>query len=485
MAIDDKIATYLKSSGAGLISQAVTNLCGFAAIWVLNRILLEEGYGDYEFALALTSMLLILGSGGLQYVAMYRISRIDAEPGVLAGKSVAGALLGWSLLLSGGTAVGVAYIAPSIAALASKPELSFWIATLAFLIPIRVSTEIYRNWYRGRQLVAESLYYGQMAPAISRTLGLVVAWVCWSTPEGVVVAVVVGELIPLLGWYVTTPLNPFLLKGVLSVWDLKYALKLMFTRSLSLSVKRSDILMMGAIATSAATAGYVVAARLSITLLIAHQLMNLILTPRIGRFLSLDDGSSIVEEYHQSRIVAYTFSLVGGVALVVFGETVLGWFGEYTAAYPILLTLVATYVMHVSFGMSGGYLNIAGYAGWTLVTTASVLLINVGLNYVLIPIMGGKGAALAMLISFLCTNLFAVYLIRRIDQRDTYSWWLAGSTAIAISSLLLAANQLVPAWTAAAVLVSLIVVVVVKEYPFFESLAESLARLFQDMRVQQ
>ena len=47
MAIDEKIGIYLKSSGTGLVSQVVTKLSGFAAVWLLNRILMKGAYGDY------------------------------------------------------------------------------------------------------------------------------------------------------------------------------------------------------------------------------------------------------------------------------------------------------------------------------------------------------------------------------------------------------------------------------------------------------
>jgi O-antigen/teichoic acid export membrane protein len=242
--------------------------------------------------------------------------------------------------------------------------------------------------------------------------------------------------------------------------------------------------MMGALATSSATAGYVMASRLSMVLLVGHQLMNLILTPRIGRFLDKDAWTSIEQEYHQSRVLALMVALGGGVVFVFAGEWILTWFGAYSEAFPMLLILVATYVTHVSFGMCGGYLNIAGYAGWTLATTMLVLAVNIGINYLLIPTLGGAGAALAMLVSFFLTNFLTSYVIKRLDDVDTYSVWMGGVTLASVAALLMAAYHQVPHWGTGVFLIGVIGSLVWKEIQFFESLAQSLLRLFYDAQVE-
>jgi O-antigen/teichoic acid export membrane protein len=479
MAIDEKIGIYLKSSGTGILSQAVTKLSAFAAVWLLNRILMKGAYGNYEFALAIVSMLLILGSGGLQYVAMYRLSRLDAEPETLAGEKLAGALLGWSLLLSGLVALAVGGLAPILASASGKPELAYWVGVLALLIPIRVSLGLYRNWYRARQRVAESLLYGRMGPKVAQVLLLGVVWVAWPTPEGVVTAILLGEVVPLLVWVCRAPLSPIPRIDLLSGWDVQYAAKLVFTRGLSKSVKRTDVIMMGALATSGATAGYVVASKVAMLLRVGHQLMNLILTPRIGRFLEKEKKGEVQREYHQSRIVGLSFAMGGGCALAIAGPWVLSLFGDYAEALPVILILAATYLAQVSFGMCGGYLNIAGYANWTLITTGMVLLLNIALNAVLIPVLGATGAALAMLVSISATNAFTAYLVFRLDGVQTYSRWIAGLVVAATSLLVLAAFDLLSHIQVGFALLAMIGIFLWGERAFIQSLVEACTDVFR------
>jgi O-antigen/teichoic acid export membrane protein len=426
--LSSKLSIYLRSSGASLLATVVSKASGFASVWLLNRILVKGAYGNYEFAFTVVSLLLLLGSGGLNHAVMYRLSRLDAPPEELDGHDFAGAALGWSLIISMLFAGGVFVGAPYIEALASNEDLAFWVSLLAFLMPIGVAREVYKSWFKARQRIPEALIMGKMFPALGKVTFLCTVWVVWQTPKGVVAAVLLSELIPLLIWYARSPVNPLNLWGELSSWDVWYSLKLAVTRGVSKTVKQADILMVGLLATAEATAEYVVAAKIALILVIVHKILNTVLRPRIGQFLAKGSWKKIAKEYDQSRSIALIFSLLGACFLILFGEPILRLFGEYSAAYPALVVLAAGYVITSSFGMAGGYLNIAGYAGWTLTTTVSLLVVNLSLNYVLIPIYGSTGAATATFISYILVNIMTTGIIYYLDRLKVYPLGVAGVT---------------------------------------------------------
>jgi O-antigen/teichoic acid export membrane protein len=243
----------------------------------------------------------------------------------------------------------------------------------------------------------------------------------WPTTQGVVGAILLSELIPVLAWFVRSPTNILPDPKVLSWWDVKYAAKLMLTRGLSKTNKRADILMMGALATSVATAEYVIASKLAMLTLIAHQLSGLILPARIGSFIDKNEKGKIQREYHKTRVVSLIFSIACLFFAFLFGEDALNLFGNYSSAFPVLLILSSTYVVQVSFGKCGAYLNIAGYAGWTLVTTSMVVIINILFNYILIPIWGAMGASISIMISIIFSNSFTAFMVNYLDGINTYS----------------------------------------------------------------
>jgi O-antigen/teichoic acid export membrane protein len=430
--LSSKLSIYLRSSGASLLATVVSKASGFGSVWLLNRILVKGAYGNYEFAFTVVSLLLLVGSGGLNHAVMYRLSRLDAPPEEMDGHDFAGAALGWSFIVSCLFAGGVFVGAPYIEALAGNEDLAFWVSLLAFLMPIGVARGVYKSWFEARQRIAEAVLMGRMFPAIGKVGFLVAVWFVWPTPQGVVAAVLLSQLIPLLVWYGRSPVNPLNLWGELSSWDVWYSLKLALTRGLSKTLKRADILMVGLLAAAEATAEYAVAAKIALLLLVGHSALNSILRPRLGRFLGKNEWGAVLREYDQSRTIALTSALFGTFCLVLLGEPILGLFGEYGGAYPVLIVLAANHVVHTSFGMCGGYLNIAGYAGWTLWTTVSLLLLNLALNYLLIPIYGAMGAAVATLISYALVNLVTIVAVYYLDGLKLYSTGMAVVAAIIV-----------------------------------------------------
>jgi O-antigen/teichoic acid export membrane protein len=433
--LSSKLSIYLRSSGASLLATVVSKASGFASVWLLNRILVKGAYGNYEFAFTVVSLLLLLGSGGLNHAVMYRLSRLDAPPEELDGHDFAGAALGWSLIVSVLFAGGVFVGAPYIEVLAGNEDLAFWVSLLAFLMPIGVAREVYKSWFKARQRIPEAIMMGKMFPALGKVGFLTVAWVVWETPQGVVAAILLSELVPLVIWYGRSPVNPLNLWGELSSWDVWYSLKLAVTRGLSKTVKRADILMIGLLATAEATAEYVVAAKIALLLVVVHNILNNVLRPRIGQFLGQGSWEKIVQEYDQSRTVALVFALLGACFLILFGEHILNVFGEYSAAYPALVVLTAGYVLTSSFGMCGAYLSIAGYAGWTLTTTVSLLVLNLGLNYALIPIYGATGAATATFVSYAVVNTLTSGVIYYLDNLRVYPVGIAGITTCVVVTM--------------------------------------------------
>ena len=79
----------------------------------------------------------------------------------------------------------------------------------------------------------------------------------------------------------------------------------------------------------------------------------------------------------------------------------------------------------------------SGRSTAVLTTTALALASNICLNLLLIPELGGAGAALATSISILLVNVLNSVMIWKLDRFSTYSWFLFFTTA-AVSGTLLA-----------------------------------------------
>lgn len=95
---------------------------------------------------------------------------------------------------------------------------------------------------------------------------------------------------------------------------------------------------------------------------------------------------------------SWTFwpSLLMGVAVLLFGEFLLGLFGPgFEAGYPLLFVLVAGVVARASVGPAESVLTMSGNQNVCAVVYAITLAINISLNFLLIPQYGLWGAAIA------------------------------------------------------------------------------------------
>ncbi len=104
-------------------------------------------------------------------------------------------------------------------------------------------------------------------------------------------------------------------------------------------------------------------------------------------------------------------SLLIGAAVLLIGEFLLSLFGaEFVVGYPLLFVLVAGVVARSSVGPAESVLTMSGNQNICAAIYAVTLAINISLNFVLIPMFGLWGAAVAtaLAVTFEATVLAAV-----------------------------------------------------------------------------
>jgi O-antigen/teichoic acid export membrane protein len=436
-----KIDTYLRGTGASVASTVIQKGAGFASVWLLNQVLIKANYGDYAFSLTVISLLLLVGSGGFNQGVLYRLSRQQDEDGEgLIGREYVGIALGWSLVLAlvvlVSVNVGVRYWLTS----PDEQRIAFWLSGLSLLIPLKVASLVYKAWYQAHQRIPEAVFFHNIVPFTCKAGFLALVWQFRPTPSAVIGSVVLSEVVPVAWWYLRSPVNPFLLYKGMPGADVAYSLKLALTSGLSKSVKRTDVFMLGLLGGSKITAEYVIASKLAILLANAgEKMLNNVLAPRMGKLLGQAKKGQVQREYDQIRLVSLGTALALAVAYGLLGRRLLGLFGAYETAYPVLMVLATKHIIQISFGKSGEYLKMAGYAGWTMSTVALMLALNVLLNALLIPFYGTVGAAIATLTSGLVVGVVKAGLIYRLDEVHTYSRSLAAFVGAASGVLVLTA----------------------------------------------
>jgi len=133
-----------------------------------------------------------------------------------------------------------------------------------------------------------------------------------------------------------------------------------------------------------------------------------------------------------------TLSIPFVILIFIYSKKVMLIFGaDFVSGYSILMILVIAAFIQAIFGISGMTLNMTGFAKLNLMNVFICLSLNIGLNILFIPKMGGFGAAIATL----CT-LISISFIRGIQnwrflQLNPFSWKLIKPLLAGIIAMLL------------------------------------------------
>ena len=454
---------YVTGAAAGLTATALSLVAGFGNLWLLTQILTKEQFAGYVFVATLLTWLGLIGTAGLDRTILYRLSRVDAAPGDLVGGPLVAAALIIVVPVSAALA-GVVVLGTSVGDLEHLPGLAFWLAVLAPLVVTTCLGRVFEAWFWARSRIAPSV----LVPAsgdIARTAGLAAVFFVLPTKVGVAVAVVVAALVPLLVWSTIAPLGALRRPSRIGRQDLEYGVKAMLGRTATEGVHQLDILLVGVLATAAATADYAVAVRLAALVGLVKGLLAPVLTPRLGRYSAAGSREVLLREYNQVRLLGLAGALVTAALFAAVGRSVLAFFGDYRQSYSLLMILAAGHVASAGFGANAAFLTIAGHAGWMLAARLALLAAVGGLCWVLIPLMGAAGAALSLALGIAAVNVLMCSIIWRVDRLPTISPGLVILTGAAYALLLLAGFNALSGLVAALALASLAGVLLVAHSP--------------------
>ena len=143
--------------------------------------------------------------------------------------------------------------------------------------------------------------------------------------------------------------------------------------------------------------------------------INALLPSFIVRLQKESDSRQLQSLLANSATFAFLVSFFIGVLLFVFGGNVLEFiYGEdFRAALPILKILIVGQLINVFSGASGLLLSLAGQQKPLLLSTIWSTMLLVFLAWVLVPVFGAEGAALATCTGIIIQNIMMVYFAKQ------------------------------------------------------------------------
>jgi O-antigen/teichoic acid export membrane protein len=203
---------------------------------------------------------------------------------------------------------------------------------------------------------------------------------------------------------------------------------------------RVDTLLLGALLTASAAGIYTAATRLTITGFLALTAVQQVIAPQISELLTVRetlDRAKLVYQTATQWLVILSWPVY--FTLAVFAPLLLQIYrADYTAGAPALSVLSIATLAIMATGPCSVVLVMGGKSVWALVNSGVALVVDIALNFALIPKFGITGAAIAWGVAILVNNLIAVYQVRRflgLSPVGDGFWLAAGSSTLCFGAL--------------------------------------------------
>jgi O-antigen/teichoic acid export membrane protein len=184
----------------------------------------------------------------------------------------------------------------------------------------------------------------------------------------------------------------------------------MFTMLILAALDQVDLIMVEVLDPQESTVGlFAAASKITDWFFLLGSTLGFILLPYIGIATTMRQRRKLLKRYTHSFLWPALALLV---ICILFGETLLGWFGPaYPAAYIPFVILGVGALIHQTFYCAMLFLLLYGYEKLFLMLNVSIILLDIGLNAILIPRFSITGAAVASSVSLiLLASMVAVYI---------------------------------------------------------------------------
>jgi O-antigen/teichoic acid export membrane protein len=177
----------------------------------------------------------------------------------------------------------------------------------------------------------------------------------------------------------------------------------------------SDILIIGFYYGDAQIGLYKVAVQLSLLVSFVLTILNQMLQPYFSSMYASSETKRLQDLVLFSSIIIFTAAAIPAISFLLFSEELLAliYGEEYLSGAIALQILVIGQLANSAFGSVGALLNMTGHERDSMKGMLLAIVVNVSLNFILIPKFGIEGAAVSSALSFVIWNYVLRYFVKK------------------------------------------------------------------------
>ncbi|WP_181347752.1 MATE family efflux transporter [Thalassobacillus sp. CUG 92003] len=391
------IITYFKQSN--FLQKLVESFFGrisymiFSLLFSLicTRIYGVELFGVYTHAFTIVTILMIVARAGLDNGMMYSIPRNKYLH--VSFSFVVNFILAVGLTIIGGFIYNDPYI--------------WFVLPLIWLVS---SEQLFFALYRTEGKIKEFYFINGFMAILLRVVFVILCYFLIGQNEySIAIAVYLSFLFSNL-IYILHQKGKFQ-KIHFDMGHLKYSFPLLFATLMATIINKVDILMLGSMATKQDVGVYQITFQISSTISIFLFVFNTVFAPKIADLYHNNKLEELRRIYVNSTRALAALAALYFATIVIFDDFILWVFGEeVVAGKTALLMRNVAQLINVAVGSVWLMLSMTGKPKFQMYANFCAVIMNIALNFVLIPEYGINGAAFASMVAILFTNI-AGYIV--------------------------------------------------------------------------
>nr|HPG89313.1 flippase [Hyphomicrobium sp.] len=399
-----------------------------AGLLYLSQIVLARWMGGFEYGIYVFVWTWVLILGGTAHAGLntavvrlapeYReAGRFDLLRGLTHGSRLAALALGTLVMMAG---VAGVYL------LQSHIENHFILPLYLGLvcIPLFALTELQDGIGRANGWMAAAL----VPPYVLRPIVLL-AVMAGAYAYGLPMSATTASIAAIVATWATAVMQLLMinrrLQTVVPEGQRAYSFKFWFKTSLplvlisacELALQNTDVLVISHYMSPTDVGIYFAAGKTMALIMFVHYAVGSAVAHKFAALNARGDKEGLRDFVKDA--VNWTFwpSLAGAVIIIALGKPLLWLFGpQFEAGYPVMCILVVGFLFRSSMGPAEYLLNMLGEQALCATVLVAAAILNIALNFALVPSYGLIGAATATSISLVMAALMnSVVVWRRLD----------------------------------------------------------------------
>jgi O-antigen/teichoic acid export membrane protein len=332
-------------------------------------------------------------------------------------------VLGLSLAITVTLYAAAPHLAPHLVGPDAAGTMTIMLRALALVVPVAALYDLVLAATRGTGSMRPTVLVENIGRLGAQALAALAAYfagggalalvLAWSLPYVLALAVGGGWLRRMFAAR-TKGRGPATPWGTLAREFWAYTAPRAIARVTQTALKRSDIVLVAALASPADAALYTAATRFVVLGQLFVQSVQQALSPHLSSLFARGDTKTADSVFQAatlwSMIAAWPLYLI----TAGFAGPLMGVFGDgYQVASDVVVILSLTMLFATACGPVDSVLLMAGRSWLSLRNSAVALAVNIALNVVLIPLDGIRGAATAWSVAIVVRNLLPLVQVRR------------------------------------------------------------------------